>query len=190
MPVELTPQKCSLSIEIVFTANLAMRVFLNLHFSVYNTSWCVNARQRNAPSLVLANILQARPMTRLSLLTQQPLMFAIKILFHLFHRSLHISYTDVCAHCALQAPAWILVCKQKQKLVFAFISLKAALYVTMFKHRTSTQLYQNNYIFFRKNQIKICLSKCKAIIRCNWISVSLKPQNYCGSKQTKKGFYR
>ena len=130
MPVELTPQKCSLSIEIVFTANLAMRVFLNLHFSVYNTSWCVNARQRNAPSLVLANILQARPMTRLSLLTQQPLMFAIKILFNLFHRSLHISYTDVCAHCALQAPAWILVCKQKQKLVFAFISLQAALYVS------------------------------------------------------------
>ena len=131
-----------------------MRVFLNLHFSVYNTSWCVNARQRNAPSLVLANILQARPMTRLSLLTQQPLMFAIKILFRLFHRSLHISYTDVCAHCALRAPAWILVCKQKQKLVFAFISLKTALYVTMFTHRSSKQLHHNYYIFFRKNQIK------------------------------------
>ena len=34
-----------------------MKVFLNLHFSVYNTSWGVNARQRNTPSLVLAYIL-------------------------------------------------------------------------------------------------------------------------------------
>ena len=154
MPVELTPQKCSLSIEIVFTANLAMRVFLNLHFSVYNTSWCVNARQRNAPSLVLANILQARPMTRLSLLTQQPLMFAIKILFHLFHRSLHISYTDVCAHCALQAPAWICTCLQtKTKAgLCVYISSSSSLCqwhnVTMFNHRSSTHLYHNYYIFF------------------------------------------